>query len=75
MNVTWKEPRFKDNVKIDRIDSYSKNGIMRNPTSFIVNYRAVDTSGNAASCKFNIYFESKCFDQQVIVNLYQYINQ
>ena len=59
MNVTWTEPRFKDNVKIDRIDVHGKNGLMRSPTTFIVRYRAVDTSGNSAICTFNVYFKSK----------------
>jgi len=56
VNVTWKEPSFKDNVKIQNIDVIGENGIMRNPTSFNVRYSAVDTSGNTALCKFTVYF-------------------
>ena len=61
VNVTWKEPSFKDNVKIQNIDVIGENGIMRNPTSFNVRYSAVDTSGNTALCKFTVYFNGKWF--------------
>ena len=59
MNVTWEEPRFKDNVKVDRVLARTRNGIDRSPTPFQVSYSAYDTSGNAAQCMFSVDFNSK----------------
>ncbi|XP_065058851.1 sushi, von Willebrand factor type A, EGF and pentraxin domain-containing protein 1-like [Rhopilema esculentum] len=57
VNVTWEEPRFKDNVGVQSVIASSKSGELRSPTDFTVLYRAFDASRNMATCKFTVSFK------------------
>jgi len=58
--ITWNEPVFTDNVKIDRIEyPIRKSGEhWTYGQSALLQYRAIDTSGNSVKCTFRVTIKS-----------------
>ena len=57
--VSWTEPGITDNVGIASTSSSQKPGDTFTFGQTSVTYKAVDTSGNSASCSFNVVLKSK----------------
>ena len=59
--ITWNEPVFTDNVKIDRIEYPIRRSGERwtYGQSALLQYRAIDTSGNSVKCTFRVTIKSK----------------
>ena len=59
--ITWTEPVFTDNVKIDRVEKPVRQSgeYWTNGESVLLQYRAIDTSGNSARCTFRVTIRSK----------------
>ena len=64
--ITWKEPEFTDNVKVDRVTSTKKSGDTFPLGSTIVKYEAFDEKGNVESCSFTVELTRKSMAQKVL---------
>ncbi|KAL0280085.1 UNVERIFIED_CONTAM: hypothetical protein PYX00_001479 [Menopon gallinae] len=52
--VTWKEPTFTDNVRIEHIHKTKEPGSLFRPGYHPIRYTATDNSGNKATCNFTV---------------------
>ena len=57
--VTWREPQFTDNVKVERVTSTKKSEDYFQLGSISVKYDAFDQSGNSVSCTFTVQLKGK----------------
>ncbi|KAL9973664.1 hypothetical protein ACROYT_G020146 [Oculina patagonica] len=57
--ITWKEPEFSDNIKVERVTSTKQSGDTFPLGSTTVKYDAYDDSGNSASCSFVVNLKRK----------------
>ena len=58
--VTWPEPQFTDNVGIKSVDVQPyKPGTDLDENDYRIVYTASDSSGNFATCEFNVYVTGK----------------
>lgn len=57
--VTWSEPQFTDNVKVERVTSTKKSGDYFQLGSTLVKYDAFDQSGRFVSCTFTVKLTGK----------------
>ena len=67
--ITWKEPEFTDNVKVDSVVSSKKSGDIFQLGSTNVEYTARDETGNVARCSFVVSLKRK-FAQRIILRLF-----
>ena len=60
--ITWKEPRFSDNVAIRHImNPVRKSGQSWYPgEDILMQYIATDIAGNQVKCSFKVALKSKC---------------
>ena len=67
IRVTWREPEFSDNVKVERVTSTRKPGDSFSLGSTNVKYDAFDKSGNTASCTFTVSLKGDYVDFVCII--------
>lgn len=57
--VTWVEPTYSDNVKVESVDKTFNSGDTFQLGSTNVKYEAFDAAGNSATCQFVVTLKRK----------------
>lgn len=53
--MSWPEPEFKDNVKVEKVIHNINNNEVLPAQVYFVYYAAKDTYGNEATCRFFVH--------------------